>query len=193
MRAARVLGRHVVDRSQGVFLRVHLVVRDLLEGLTYNDSTKNLQSRLESFPADLEDFFQHMIDAIPKVYLPRASRMFRIATSADRPIYLIFYSLLEDIEDDEKMTIDEPICGMPATEMEREDAGCAVVWMADPAGFWKPSKTRAAPAPLSASRSISCTELSGTSSKNHTAHSSAGKTPTATLTLTSWRARRFWP
>ncbi|KAK3385482.1 hypothetical protein B0H63DRAFT_510281 [Podospora didyma] len=103
----------VVNRSQRVFLWVHLVLRDLLDGLTYSDSIKTLQVRLESFPEDLDRFFQHMLDSVPRIYLDRASRMFKLAVHAEEPLLLMFYLLLEDIEDDEGFTMDQPIYGMP--------------------------------------------------------------------------------
>jgi len=109
----------VVGLSQGVFLWVHLVVRDLLDGLTYNDSIKTLRARLESFPKDLDSFFKHMLDSIPEIYQARASRMFKIAISGDKPLYLIFYSLLEEVEENESMTLDEPVYGMPRREIDR--------------------------------------------------------------------------
>lgn len=109
----------VVSRSQGVFLWVHLVLRDLLDGLTYNDSVQTLKIRLQSFPEDLDKFFQHMLDSIPRVYLLRAARMFKIATAAERPIPVLFYSMLEQLEECGDKTIDEPIYGMPISEIKR--------------------------------------------------------------------------
>ncbi|KAI0593106.1 hypothetical protein F4775DRAFT_608331 [Biscogniauxia sp. FL1348] len=85
----------VSERAQGVFLWVHLVVKSLLEGFTYNDSVKALQNRLHGFPEDLYNFFQHMIDSIPKAYQVQAARTFRIATTAEEPELLMFYLLLD--------------------------------------------------------------------------------------------------
>ena len=109
----------VVNRSQGVFLWVHLVLRNLLDGLTFGDSMQTLQARLEAFPEDLDSFFQHMLDSIPKIYLPRAARMFKIALSAEKPLFLLFYSLLQELEEHDVITIDQPIYGMPSSEVER--------------------------------------------------------------------------
>ncbi len=90
----------VVSRAQGVFLWVYLVVKELLEGLTYNDSVKVMLQRLNQFPEDLEDFFQHMIDSIPPLYRRRAARTFFITQSAPEPLLLTLHAFLDDIEDD---------------------------------------------------------------------------------------------
>lgn len=109
----------VVSKSQGVFLWVHLVLRSLLDGLTYNDSVKILQERLEAFPEDLDQFFKHMVNSIPRIYLPRAARMFKIAVAAERPLSLMFYSVLQELEEGGNLTIDQPIYGMPTSEFAK--------------------------------------------------------------------------
>jgi hypothetical protein len=89
----------VVDRAQGVFLWVYLVVRTLLEGLTYHDSLSTLQCRLETFPPDLESFFQVLIDSVSPVYHRQMSRYFAIATTAGNPQAAMMYSFLDEVED----------------------------------------------------------------------------------------------
>ncbi|KAI1172243.1 hypothetical protein F4777DRAFT_562276 [Nemania sp. FL0916] len=89
----------VVARSQGVFLWVFLVVRELLDGLTYNDTINTMQRRLEAFPGDLEQFFQHMLDSVPMFYRPQMRLIFQMSTSAPHPIPMIVYSFLEEVRD----------------------------------------------------------------------------------------------
>ncbi|KAK4168464.1 hypothetical protein QBC43DRAFT_187756, partial [Cladorrhinum sp. PSN259] len=89
----------VVKRAQGVFLWVVLVVRDLQEGLTHHDSVSNLESWLLQFPPDLDEFFQHLIDSIPPRYRVHASSTFKVATMAEQPLPLVFYSFLDDLQD----------------------------------------------------------------------------------------------
>ncbi|RWA06363.1 hypothetical protein EKO27_g8741 [Xylaria grammica] len=64
----------ITVQAQGVFLWVFLVVRDLLEGFSHSDTIHTMRRRLERFPAELEQFFQHMIDSIPAIYLPHMAR-----------------------------------------------------------------------------------------------------------------------
>ncbi|KAI1754215.1 hypothetical protein F4782DRAFT_528655 [Xylaria castorea] len=59
----------VVTKSQDVFLRGFLVLRELFDGLTFNDTIGIMRQRLKSFPATIEDFFLHMLDTIDKIYL----------------------------------------------------------------------------------------------------------------------------
>jgi hypothetical protein len=52
------------------------------------------------FPEDLESFFQHMIDSIPKVYRSQTARTFKVVLAADRPLKLMTYSFMDDLEED---------------------------------------------------------------------------------------------
>ncbi|KAK8076727.1 hypothetical protein PG994_003999 [Apiospora phragmitis] len=89
----------VVIRAQGVFLWVYLVVRDLLQGLTYHDSASTLYRRLREFPPDLESFSQHLIDSVEPIYRKQMAQYFKIATLADEPLPAMMYSYLDDIDD----------------------------------------------------------------------------------------------
>lgn len=97
----------VINRSQGVFLWVFLVVRELLDGLTYNDTIKTMHRRLESFPDTLEGFFQRMLDSVPKFYLPQTLHIFQIASSIDHPLPMLLYSFLADVEEDDGFAYEE--------------------------------------------------------------------------------------
>ncbi|KAF1970693.1 hypothetical protein BU23DRAFT_582000 [Bimuria novae-zelandiae CBS 107.79] len=90
----------ITHQAHGVFLWVFLVVRDLLEGFSHSDTVKILQKRLRRFPADLESYFQHMIDSIPDIYLLETARSVWLATSVTQPQLLMVYSLLDDVADD---------------------------------------------------------------------------------------------
>src|SRR5579862_7286001 len=89
----------IVDRAQGVFLWVYLVVRSLLNGLTNADSMKELQTRLRRLPTDLESFFKHMLDSVDSIYHSQAARTFQVALTATEPLPLLLYSYLDDLED----------------------------------------------------------------------------------------------
>ncbi|KAE9377555.1 hypothetical protein N431DRAFT_461156 [Stipitochalara longipes BDJ] len=55
----------VVQKAQGVFLWVFLVLRDLLEGITYNDSITTMRARLKNLPEDFKGLFHHILHAVP--------------------------------------------------------------------------------------------------------------------------------
>lgn len=50
------LAKEIVDKAQGVFLWVFLVVRFLRRGLTNADTLLVFQNRLRQFPTDLWEF-----------------------------------------------------------------------------------------------------------------------------------------
>ncbi|KAJ2967799.1 hypothetical protein NUW58_g10361 [Xylaria curta] len=75
----------VTDRAQGVFLWVYLVIRTLLQGLTYHDSLLTMQRRLKTFPPDLEAFFHHLIKSVDTIYRRQTARYFSVAVLADGP------------------------------------------------------------------------------------------------------------
>ncbi|KIL85966.1 hypothetical protein FAVG1_10935 [Fusarium avenaceum] len=90
----------VCNQAQGVFLWVYLVVRDLLDGLTHGETAKTLLNRLDSFPEDLNEFFQHMVDTIQPTYLKQAARALDVTMSSEQPLPMIVYSFLDEIETD---------------------------------------------------------------------------------------------
>ena len=90
----------IVERAQGVFLWVFLVVRSLLDGLTNGDTIAILQSRLRRLPSDLEQFFKHILDRVDEVYQKWTAHTFQIALKASEPLSLLTYSFLDSIEED---------------------------------------------------------------------------------------------
>lgn len=113
----RELVDEVVTRSKGVFLWVFLVVRKLLERFTYNDGIKTMHRRLESIPDSLEDYFQHMLDSVPKFYLKTRTRIFQIALSINYALPMILYSFVGDLEDEPELAYQE--IRQPCDEHER--------------------------------------------------------------------------
>ena len=65
----------VIEKAQGVFLWVHLVVRNLLAGLAEGDDIDILRARVEEFPPTLEEYFRRMLDSVHKVYRKQTSRI----------------------------------------------------------------------------------------------------------------------
>jgi len=101
------LVQEIVEKANGVFLWVFLVVRSLLQGLTNADRVSDLQRRLRLLPADLEHYFQHMLDSVDKVYQEQAAEIFQITLGAPEPLSLMTMAFLDD-EDDE-YTMKTPI------------------------------------------------------------------------------------
>ena len=62
--AASQLIKQVTVKASGVFLWVYLVTQSLLEGLSDGEHLRDLQSRVESLPEDIEKLFGRMIDSL---------------------------------------------------------------------------------------------------------------------------------
>ena len=87
--------QEVVDKAQGVFLWVALVVRSLLKGFTNADDIPDLQRRLRELPPTLEGVFRQMFDRIEPVYHEQTARIFMIALIAPE-LSLMALSFLDD-------------------------------------------------------------------------------------------------
>lgn len=75
--------RHLVDDivnlAHGVFLWVVLVVRDLLRGLSNEDTMAVLRKRLYSLPPTLEEYFMAMLQMIDSVYREETAQIMLLA------------------------------------------------------------------------------------------------------------------
>ncbi|KAH6886795.1 hypothetical protein B0T10DRAFT_575116 [Thelonectria olida] len=75
---AREIMDGVVEKAQGVFLWVSIVVRLLLTSLTEGDKLSALKKLLESLPDDLSQLYQGIWNRVQPQYLPNASQFFQI-------------------------------------------------------------------------------------------------------------------
>ncbi|ODH49869.1 hypothetical protein GX48_03958 [Paracoccidioides brasiliensis] len=104
----------IVNKASGVFLWVYLVVRSLMDGLTNADRMDDLQRRLDQLPADLEQFFSHILTSLDSFYLKQASQLFRLALEAPKPLAVLTFSYLD--ESDPDFAIKGPIKAMSIEE-----------------------------------------------------------------------------
>jgi hypothetical protein len=81
------LVQEIVDKACGVFLWVYLVTELLRKGLTNRDSFSGMRRRLESFPPELEDFFQGILESVEAFYHSKMSTALQLATTADEPLH----------------------------------------------------------------------------------------------------------
>lgn len=86
----------IVDRAQGVFLWVRLVVRSLRDGLTNEDQLSLLRQRLHALPTDLENFFMHILRSVDSIYQERMACTFLAALKSNEPLRMIHYSFLDE-------------------------------------------------------------------------------------------------
>jgi hypothetical protein len=109
--------QEIVSKSDGVFLWVHLVVRSLLQGLKYADSERLLRKRLRSFPADLNDFFLHMLKGIPDIYRAKAAGTFKTAMISESPLPAMVYYFIDRVEEEDNFALDSGWSIMPPDEI----------------------------------------------------------------------------
>jgi hypothetical protein len=69
----------VVDKAEGVFLWVYLVVRSLQDGFWEGDSIGILLQRVRTFPADLEEFFETMLSRVDPIYQHQTCQALKLA------------------------------------------------------------------------------------------------------------------
>jgi hypothetical protein len=72
----------IIEKADGVFLWVSIVVKSLLEGLQYRDSISDLQKRLRLLPSDLEALYRYMFEQIDPVYKESAAEIFQIVRAS---------------------------------------------------------------------------------------------------------------
>lgn len=75
---AEQLARNIVDKADGVFLWVCLVVKSLLTGLNNDDRISDLQGRLDALPPDLEDLYDAIIKTWDTFYFEHAAQYFEL-------------------------------------------------------------------------------------------------------------------
>ena len=94
------LVQEVVDKAQGVFLWVFLVVRSLLRGLVNFDTVSDLQRRLALLPSDLEKYYRYMLDSTEEVDHRQAAQILQTCLAADGPLSLITLSFFDEQDSD---------------------------------------------------------------------------------------------
>ncbi|KAK7896996.1 hypothetical protein LTR67_004884 [Exophiala xenobiotica] len=76
---AKELIAEIIDRADGVFLWVVLVVSSLRSGLRNGDDVNDLRRRLKLLPKKLEHLFKHMLGKMDPMYQTQAAELFQIA------------------------------------------------------------------------------------------------------------------
>jgi hypothetical protein len=109
---ADVLIEELIERAQGVFLWVYLVVRSFIRGLQNSDRISDMQRRLRSFPDDLDALFIRMLMSLDPIYRTQAARAFQISLSACRPLSLLNYWYSDVEEENPNFALGMPVRGI---------------------------------------------------------------------------------
>ncbi|KAF2868732.1 hypothetical protein BDV95DRAFT_549072 [Massariosphaeria phaeospora] len=93
-RESHDLVSRIVEKSQGVWLWITLVVRDMLRDVKGGEQLYMLEQRLKSLPQDLESYFATVLDRIEPRHHRQSARMFLVAMKAVTPIPIMALDLL---------------------------------------------------------------------------------------------------
>lgn len=114
---AQELAFEIRKRADGVFLWVHLVVWELMDGLGENDDIATLQRRLDMLPEDLEKFFKHIIDSVDRVYRGYTAKCLLLAQRAREPLPIMAYAFLYEEGEDPAALTRLPVCPMSGEDI----------------------------------------------------------------------------
>ncbi|KUJ07163.1 uncharacterized protein LY89DRAFT_725998 [Mollisia scopiformis] len=81
-KAAAALIHEIVDKSDGLFLWVVLVVRSLHSALRNRDDIAMLERRLQQMPQELELMYEHMLAGVDPIYMAAASEILQIVLAS---------------------------------------------------------------------------------------------------------------
>jgi len=109
--------QEIVEKSQGVFLWVFLVVKSLIDGLRNHDRISQLQKRLRQFPGDLQEFFNHIFQSMDPVYHSQTAQMFQVALQVNKPPSPMLYWYLDELEDSPDLAFSTDTCDMNQSEL----------------------------------------------------------------------------
>ncbi|KAF8849045.1 hypothetical protein BDZ45DRAFT_708985 [Acephala macrosclerotiorum] len=109
----------LVQRAQGVFLWVYLVVDSLLRDLDEGDDSRDLRARLESLPTDLEPYFRHMLNTIDPNYRGQTYTIFQSMVRTTHPLPILAFWYLEKEKETPNYALEVqvvPPTGLQATQ-----------------------------------------------------------------------------
>lgn len=86
--------RAIADLAKGVWLWVFLVTRDIVHAVNRDEDVETLWKIVNLFPADLEAYFERMLNAVQPQYLEEMSQIFLITVDQLQPLPLFAFSLL---------------------------------------------------------------------------------------------------
>lgn len=109
----------VSQRASGVWLWVHLVVRDLLRDMRDQEPYSQLLSRLNSIPKDLKAYFEDIIQRIDPIHQSVSAQIFLLVSAAVSPLSIL---ALKNLETWHSVDLVLKMDVSPAPDDEIEDA-----------------------------------------------------------------------
>lgn len=109
----------ILKHAEGVFLWVVLVTKEIRESMSNYDSLEDLFRRVEGFPSDLGEFFQHILESVDPFYHAKMSTALQITLAAPQPLQLPIYYFHERVLTEPNYALTLPICP-PSEEVAEE-------------------------------------------------------------------------
>ncbi|KAJ8131981.1 hypothetical protein O1611_g1643 [Lasiodiplodia mahajangana] len=103
----------IVQKADGVFLWVYLVVRSLKIGIMNEDPPSKLEQRLKELPSDLSDYFSHILKSVEERYLEDTAQIFQMIVQAQHPLPPGVLSILDEEDPDYCVTTNIQHIGLP--------------------------------------------------------------------------------
>ncbi|XXH01487.1 hypothetical protein Hte_007847 [Hypoxylon texense] len=110
----------IVDKAEGVFLWVRVVLAAIEQGVLNGDDFQDLQRKISAFPAELRDLYQHLFDSIPEYDRHKAFEALSFA-GYTVPQYgsLLQYKFLGDLAKDPDFAINMSMQPLSEEELRR--------------------------------------------------------------------------
>ncbi|OTA99702.1 hypothetical protein M426DRAFT_27242 [Hypoxylon sp. CI-4A] len=92
----------IVEKAEGVFLWVRVVLVSIEEGVFNADDFRDLQEKVAAFPTEIKDLYQHLLDSIPESDRRKAfeALAFTCLRNRKRSRALLQYKFLSDLSND---------------------------------------------------------------------------------------------
>ena len=116
------LVKEIVERADGIFLWVALVLKSLRDGLQYDNRLSSLLQRVKDMPMGVEPVIQHLLNSIDPLDCKAAYRTFavvqKLRDSDCLDMSLFRYTFLEDHEANPNFTIEPDFRDSGADEVD---------------------------------------------------------------------------
>jgi hypothetical protein len=96
----------LVSKSEGVFLWVFLVVRDLNTALSHHISIDLLETTLDGIPSELTKYFELILNNVPEIYRQQAAQIFQMTLASAGQLPLMTFSYLDENDPDYAINAD---------------------------------------------------------------------------------------
>ncbi|KAI0398501.1 hypothetical protein F5Y17DRAFT_5906 [Xylariaceae sp. FL0594] len=101
-----VLVEDIVNKAEGVFLWVYLVVRSMKDGLTNADTISKLQQRLQKLPSGLSEYFSYILGSVDEVYWEDTAKVFQMIVLSQHPLPPGVLTVLDEDDPDHCLKVE---------------------------------------------------------------------------------------